>query len=149
MGLLKIKQSDCSLLGQIILQYMEKQQISMTEVANKVGIGRLGVRNICLKQGNFVKANIHKLSRLLSMPPGKIYYLVCKNKIRNSCKSDRVNFVLRSFDTVIKVLFDLSEKSNRKPKLPDYQLIDEAFKSISFMYKNDNSCINKRIKNKV
>ena len=149
MGLLKIKQSDCSLLGQIILQYMEKHQISMTEFANKAGIGRLGVRNICLKQGNPVKANIYKLSRLLSIPPGKIYCLVCKNKIRNSCKSDHVDFVLKSFDTVIKVLIDLSEKSNRKPKLPDYQLIDEAFKSISFMYKNDTSWTNKSIKNRV
>ena len=139
MGLLRIKQSDCSLLGNIILQYLEKHQISMTEFANKAGIGRLGVRNICLKQGNPVKANILKLSRLLSMPPGKIYYLVCKNKIRNSCKSDQVDFVLKNFNIVIKVLIDLSEQSNRRPKLSDYQLIDEAFKSISFMYKNNDS----------
>ena len=149
MGLLRIKQSDCSLLGNIILQYLEKHQISMTEFANKAGIGRLGVRNICLKKGNPIEANIHKLSPLLNMPPGEIYYLVCKNKIRNSCESDRVDLVLSSFDTVIKVLLDLSEKSNRKPKLPYYQLIDEAFKSISFMYKNNNSYTNECTTNKV
>ena len=121
MGLLKIKQSDCSLLGQIILQYMEEHQISMTEFANKAGIGRLGVRNICLKQGNPVKANIYKLSRLLSTPPGKIYCLVCKNKIRNSCKSDHVDFVLKSFDTVIRVVLQ-EIREDRKSLLQELNL---------------------------
>ncbi len=43
MGLLKIKQSDCSFLGQIIIHYIERHQISMTEFANKAGIQQFSV----------------------------------------------------------------------------------------------------------
>lgn len=130
MGFLRLKPKDCSPLGQLILQYMEEHQLSMTALADKAEITRPGLRAICLKRGNPTKSNIRKLSRVMNVPPVEIYRLVCENKIRNAYEPDAIDFILKGFETIVKVFLELAEELPEQEKPSDYELLDKALKAI-------------------
>ena len=129
-GFLRLNPKDCSPLGQMILQYMEDHQLSMTELADQTEITRPGLRAMCLKRGNPTKSNIRKLARVMNVPLVEIYRLVCENKIRNAYKPDAIDFILQGFDTIVKVFLELAEKLPEQEKPSDYELLDKALKAI-------------------
>lgn len=130
MSFLELKPGDCSPLGHLILQYLQENQLSMTELADKAGITRPGLRAMCLKRSNPTKSSIQKLARVMDRPTTELYRLVALNKIINAYEPDAIDFILEVFETVFKALHKLAEKLPERERPSDFELLDKTLKTI-------------------
>lgn len=130
MAFLKIEPKDCSPLGELILKYMQENQLSMSDLADRTEISRTGLRSMCLKGGNPARTNIRKLARALNVPPIEIYRLVCENKIRNAYAPDAIDSILQGFNAIVKIFLELAELLPEPEKPSDYELLDKALKAV-------------------
>lgn len=80
---LQVKQSDCSPLGKLILQYMEENQVSMNALAAQVGIKQPLLRGACFKGRCPRPETLEKISKVLGKPHHDLYALASKEKLDN------------------------------------------------------------------
>ncbi len=76
-----LKPEDCSAIGLLILEHMEKHQLNFTAMAEKVGVSRAALRIACLKQGSPGKRIISKLATVLDKSEQELLRLDAKNKL--------------------------------------------------------------------
>ncbi len=124
---LKIKPEDCSLLGREILKYMEQHQLSMSEMARRVGMSQPGLRAITLEGGNPTESNITKLARVMGKHPTELYQLVYEDKIRAMAEPDAIDSLMALFMDMFGYLRKWIPEQERPS---DYELLDKAFKAI-------------------
>ena len=130
MSFLELEPGDCSPIGHLILQFLQENQLSMTELADKAGITRPGLRAMCLKRSNPTKSSIQKLARVIGKPTTELYRLVALNKIINAYEPDAIDFILEVFETVFKALHKLAEKLPERERPSDFELLDKTLKTI-------------------
>ena len=82
MTLLKLQPQDCSPLGQLILKYMEENQVSMSQMSRQVGCSQSGLRLACLKGTNPTESTLRKLSKVLKVHPVELYFLAYGDRIK-------------------------------------------------------------------
>lgn len=82
MTLLRLTPKDCSLLGQLILSYMEENKLSMNQLAAQVGCSQPGLRVACLKGTNPTETTLRKLSKVLKVHPLELYLLAYGDRIK-------------------------------------------------------------------
>ena len=86
---LKIDPDDCSGIGLLVLEYIEKHQLTFTEMSERIGISRSALRLVCLKQGNPGKRTVPKLARVLNCAENKLCRMICENKLRQMYENDK------------------------------------------------------------
>jgi transcriptional regulator with XRE-family HTH domain len=126
----KIKPEDCSLLGQAILDYMEKQDLSMREFARRAGITQPGLRSIILKGGNPTESNISKLAEAMMQDPFELSQLVYQDKLREMADPDTLDVVRRVFDDIFNSLCELTGQLPDDERPSDYALLKTTFNTI-------------------
>ena len=78
---LKIKPEDCSAIGLLVFDYMEKHQLALTSMAKKVGISRAVLRIACYKQGSPSRRTLLKLATVLNKSERELLRLDAENKL--------------------------------------------------------------------
>ena len=129
---LKIDPDDCSGIGLLVLEYIEKHQLTFTEISERIGISRSALRLICLKQGNPGKRTVPKLGKILNQPEPKLCRMICANKLRQMYgdNDDEINATLEVIDSFVKILDKRLERVPEK-KPNEYDLYHHAMKSVT------------------
>lgn len=78
---LQIKAEDCSPLGQFILQYLEKQSISMNHLAEMSGVPQPRLRGACFKGTCPTPETLRKLARVMGRHHLELYTLAYEGRI--------------------------------------------------------------------
>ncbi len=123
----QLKKEDCSLLGQAIFQYLEKQKISMRELARRSDVTQPGLRAACLKRGNPTKSTLQKLSPVIGIPLSELNWMVRENRLRNEYEPDPIDFLLLCIENIFKSLKAMAEKMPEQSRPPLDKLVDLAF----------------------
>ncbi|MBM0740681.1 helix-turn-helix transcriptional regulator [Phormidium sp. CLA17] len=78
---LQIKAEDCSPLGQFVLQYLEKQSISMNHLAELAGVPQPRLRGACFKGTCPTPETLRKLARVMGKHHLELYTLAYEGRI--------------------------------------------------------------------
>ena len=130
---LQINPDNCSGIGLLVLEYIDKHKLTFTEMADRIGISRAALRIACLKQGNPGKRTIPKLASVLNRTENELCRMVCENKLRQIYENndDSVNSTLEAIDSFVKILYERLEMLPEKEKLKEYDIYQHALKSIT------------------
>ena len=130
---LQINPDDCSGIGLLVLEYIDKHQLTFTEMADRIGISRAALRLACHKQGNPGKRTIPKLATVLNRTEPELCRLICENKLRQMYEDndDSVNSTLEAIDSFVKILYERLEMLPKKEKPKEYDIYQHALKSIT------------------
>jgi transcriptional regulator with XRE-family HTH domain len=88
---LKIDRDDCSKIGLLVLDYINDNKLTFTDMAERVGISRAALRIACLKLGNPGKSSIPKLASVLNQTESELCQMICENKIRQMYEDEDVD----------------------------------------------------------
>ena len=130
---LQINPDDCSSIGLLVLEYIDKHQLTFTQMAERIGISRAALRIVCMKQGNPGKRTIPKLAEVLNCTEAELCRLICENKLRQMYENndDSVNATLEAIDSLVKILYERLEMLPEKEKPKEYDIYQHALKSIT------------------
>ena len=130
---LQINPDNCSGIGLLVLEYIDKHKLTFTEMADRISISRAALRIACLKQGNPGKRTIPKLAAVLNRTEHELCRMVCENKLRQIYENndDSVNSTLEAIDSFVKILYERLEMLPEKEKLKEYDIYQHALKSIT------------------
>ncbi len=130
---LQINPDDCSGIGLLVLEYIEKHQLTFTQMADRIGISRAALRIACLKPGNPGKRTIPKLAKILNHTEPELCRLICENKLRQIYEDndDSVNATLEAIDSFVKILYERLERLPEEKKPNEYDIYHHALKSIT------------------
>lgn len=134
MAFLELKAKDCSPLGQLILQHLEDNRMPMTDLADKAGITRPGLRSMCLKRSSPTRTSVEKLSPAIGVPIADLLRLVYRNKIVNSYKPDLIDLILMGFEDVLKALHHWAAEMPESERPSECALLDEAMRTVSNLH---------------
>ncbi len=96
MGLLKLRQEDCSALGRLILQYLEHNpHVSMSELARQVKLTHAGLSWICLKRNSPNEETAERIAHALGTDSSKIARLVHENKLEKLSSLQSLNYIAK------------------------------------------------------
>ncbi len=130
---LQINPDDCSGIGLLVLEYIDKYKLTFTEMAERIGISRAALRIACYKEGNPGKRTIPKLAAVLGRTEHELCRMVCENKLRQIYENndDSVKSTLEAIDSLVKILYERLEMLPEKEKLKEYDIYQHALKSIT------------------
>lgn len=80
---LQIKAEDCSPLGQLILQYLEEQGVSMNRLAELSGVPQPRLRGACFKGTCPTPETLRKLARVMGKHHLELYTLAYEGRIEH------------------------------------------------------------------
>ncbi len=80
---LQIKAEDCSPLGQLILQYLEEQEVSMNRLAELSGVPQPRLRGACFKGTCPTPETLRKLARVMGKHHLELYTLAYEARIEH------------------------------------------------------------------
>jgi transcriptional regulator with XRE-family HTH domain len=80
---LQIKAEDCSPLGQLILQYLEEQGVSMNHLAELSGVPQPRLRGACFKGTCPTPETLRKLARVMGKHHLELYTLAYEARIEH------------------------------------------------------------------
>ncbi|MCU0527067.1 MAG: helix-turn-helix domain-containing protein [Elainella sp. Prado103] len=103
---LQIQAKDCSPLGLLILQYLERQGISMNRLADMADIPQPRLRGACFKGTCPTPETLRKLSRVIGIHHLELYTLAYEGRI---VKHDDEAYDL---DGLIRELFETARELN-------------------------------------
>lgn len=132
---LQIKAEDCSPLGQFILQYLEKQSISMNHLAELSGVPQPRLRGACFKGTCPTPETLRKLARVMGKHHLELYTLAYEGRIEKLPEdADDV-----SLDILIRELFETArELGLTVPKVrPSKSKIRKALLALGFSLENN------------
>lgn len=130
---LQLNPDDCSEIGLLILDYIEKNQLTFTEMAELVDLSRTGLRVVCLKNGNPGKRTIPKLAHVLGKSEQEICRLVFENKLRMMYENndDEIKLSLDTFKSCVEILQENIKNTPETERPAQYDLYDHALKFVS------------------
>jgi transcriptional regulator with XRE-family HTH domain len=103
---LQIKLEDCSPLGQLILQYLEDQGISMNHLAEMSGIPQPRLRGACFKGTCPTPETLRKLARVMDKHHLELYTLAYEGRI-DSLPEDIGTY---SLDMLLREIFEAARE---------------------------------------
>ncbi|KGF71765.1 DNA-binding protein [Neosynechococcus sphagnicola sy1] len=132
---LQIKSEDCSPLGQLILQYLEEQGISMNHLAELSGIPQPRLRGACFKGTCPTPETLRKMARVIGKHHLELYTLAYKGRIENLPEDTDDS----SLDLIMRELFETArELGLTAPKIrPSKAKIHKALLELGFSPEND------------
>jgi transcriptional regulator with XRE-family HTH domain len=84
---LKLTLEMCSPLGQLVLEYLDKHNISLSQLAKQCGLTQQGLRVSCLKGTTPTDTTLRKLAPVLGKTPSELHYLAYGHKAGISSKN--------------------------------------------------------------
>jgi transcriptional regulator with XRE-family HTH domain len=105
---LQVKPEDCSPLGQLILQYLERQGISMNRLAELSGVPQPRLRGACFKGTCPTPETLRKLARVMGKHHLELYTLAYEGRIEKSPEDAEVG----SLDSLMRELFETARELN-------------------------------------
>lgn len=133
MAFLRLRPEDCSSLGQLILQYIEEQGITMNKLAKQSGISQPGLRATCLKGTNPTENTLRKLAKVIGVQPVELYFLAYGERVLDDIpggESDTIAFLRQAFIDIFKALSDGDSDLPEALRLSDSELVDTIIKKI-------------------
>jgi transcriptional regulator with XRE-family HTH domain len=132
---LQIKAEDCSPLGQFILQYLEKQSISMNHLAELSGVPQPRLRGACFKGTCPTPETLRKLARVMGKHHLELYTLAYEGRI-GQLPEDADDI---SLDLLMRELFETArELGFTIPKVrPSKAKIRKALLTLGFSSENN------------
>lgn len=130
---LQLNPDDCSEIGLLILDYIEKHQLTLTEMAEQVGISRAALRVVCLKNGNPGKKTIPKLAQVLGKSEQELCRLVFEHKLKLMYENndDIINLSLNTLNSCVEILQKNLENIPKSEQPDQYDIYDHALKFVS------------------
>jgi transcriptional regulator with XRE-family HTH domain len=132
---LKIDPDDCSRIGLLVLDYINQNKLTFTDMAERVGISRAALRIACLKLGNPGKSSIPKLASVLNQTESELCRMICENKIRQMYEDeddeDDVTTTLEAIDSFVKIIYKRIESQSKKEKFNEYDIYQHALRSVT------------------
>lgn len=120
MGFLRLTPKDCSALGQLILQYIAENQISMSELARRAGCTQPGLRAACLKGTSPTDSTLRKLSKVLGVHHARLYLLAYGDRSKALEEESDDSLFEDLFEVVEQIIGRLPEERRPpKPKITD------------------------------
>lgn len=139
MAFLRLKPQDCSPLGQFILQYMEENKLTLTELAEKASLTRPGLRAMCLKRANPTQSSLVRLALAMNKSPVDLFKLVCLNKQINPYNPDVFDLFIKGIEIVFKEMQELTLGLPEQERPSDMELIDRAIDTVRSCMPNSES----------
>jgi transcriptional regulator with XRE-family HTH domain len=132
---LQIKAEDCSPLGQLILQYLEEQGISMNHLAELSGIPQPRLRGACFKGTCPTPKTLMKLARAMGKHHLELYTLAYEGGVENLPENAEDS----SLDLLMRELFETArELGLAAPKVrPSKAKILKALLALGFSSETD------------
>lgn len=130
MRILQLKAKDCSPLGKLVLEYLEKEDITMTELADKAGLTRPGLRRMCLIRSNPTESSLIRLANAMGVHAGKLYQLAYQNKIENPYNPDVIDSFISGVNIVLSALREAAKEFPEEERLSDDELLETAVKTV-------------------
>lgn len=121
---LKLTPEMCSPLGQVILEYLNKHELSLSQLAKQSGISQPGLRLACLKGTTPTDTTLKKLAPPLGRELSELHYLVYKGKVDDSKKNTLEEVFNRVQGTINLLISDLA--ANLDFEKPDENEVVEA-----------------------
>ncbi len=121
---LKLTPEMCSPLGQLVLEHLNKHNISLSKLAKQSGITQQGLRVACLKGTTPTDTTLRKLASTLGKPISELHYLVYKGKVNDSKKNTLEEVFNRVQETINLLISDLA--ANLDFEKPDENEVVEA-----------------------
>jgi len=78
---LKLKSEDCSAIGLLVLEHMEKHQLDFTTMADKIGVSRAALRIACYQEGTPGRRMMPQLAEVLGKSEQELLRLDAENKL--------------------------------------------------------------------
>jgi plasmid maintenance system antidote protein VapI len=103
---LQIKTEDCSPLGQLILQYLEEQNVSMNHLAEVSGIPQPRLRGACFKGTCPTPETLRKLARVMGKHHLELYTLAYEGRIETHPEDKNDS----SLDRLMRELFETARE---------------------------------------
>lgn len=129
MSHLKLKPDECSPLGQLVLEYVERNPgINLNKLAREIGLTRPGLGWICLKHTSPNEETAAKLADVLKLEEREVARMVHKNKLDNLANPD---FVERAADIIDYI--NLLEFNKRK-LTPGEFLVDNVAEGMDKLF---------------
>jgi transcriptional regulator with XRE-family HTH domain len=130
---LQLDPDDCSGIGLLVLNYIEKHGLTFTEMAERVEISRAALRIVCLKEGNPGKKTIPKLAAVLNVTENELCRMICENKLRQMYEDDdeSVNSTLEAIDSLVEMLHEQYKTLSEQREPQEYDIYQHAFKSLT------------------
>lgn len=130
---LQLDPNKCSEIGLLVLDYIEKHQLTFTEMAERIGISRAALRMVCLKEGNPGKRTIPKLAQVLGKSDEELCRMVFENKLKliYDQEDDVVNLALDAIDSLVKAFHRKLEDSPGREKPANYDVYEHAMKAVT------------------
>lgn len=132
---LQIKPEQCSRLGQEILKYVEDNQLSISEVARRVGISQPGLRACCWHGVMPSEAILRKLASLMGKPPEELFEWVYRDKIKYGYEAGVAEALLQAIEEAIKVIRILVNDYPPDKRPSDYEIIEQALNQTLKIFK--------------
>lgn len=104
---LQIKVEDCSPLGQLILQYLTEQGISMNHLAELSGIPQPRLRGACFKGTCPTPETLRKLARVMDKHHLELYTLAYEGRIDSLPQEDTGTY---SVDMLMREIFEAARE---------------------------------------
>ncbi|MFB2936801.1 helix-turn-helix domain-containing protein [Aerosakkonemataceae cyanobacterium BLCC-F154] len=132
---LQIKPEQCSRLGQEILKYIEENQLSMSEMARRVGITQPGLRECCWHRAMPTEATLRKLANLMGKPPEQLLKWIYEDKIKYGYEAGVAEALLQAIEDAIKVIRILVNDYPPEERPSDYEIIEQALNQTLKVFK--------------
>lgn len=96
MNSLKLRSEQCSPLGQLVLQYLEKHpQTNMSQLARQIGVSRAGLGWLCLKQSAPDEKTARNLAQAIGVDFSLVSRLVHENKLEKLAALNNLHYVTK------------------------------------------------------
>lgn len=80
MAVLTLRPEDCSAFGRWVLDYLKKNRVSMSKLADQSGLSQPGLRNACLKGVEPESATVEAIAKATDYPLKTLELLVLQDK---------------------------------------------------------------------
>ncbi|WP_036486896.1 helix-turn-helix transcriptional regulator [Myxosarcina sp. GI1] len=132
---LQLRPEDCSSLGLLILEQIEKHKLTFSEIAASIGISRAALRSICLKNNNITpgKKTVPRLAKALSISESHLCYLIYEEKVKQMYPNSEYLAIstLDAIERMVEIFSTRLENNFPQTSTTQYELYSHAFKSIT------------------
>lgn len=131
---LQLDPNECSRIGLLVLDYIEKHGLTFTEMAKRIGISRAALRIVCLKErGNPGKKTIPKLAAVLNVTENELCRMICENRLRQIYEdnSELVNSTLEAIDSLVEMLYKQYRILPEPREVQEYDIYQHALKTLT------------------
>lgn len=136
---LQIERKDCSPLGCLILDHLEANQLSVSELARRIGCAQTVLRLCFWRGANPQEKVVMGLSRELRIPYKELQLMIFKHRIEYQYKNPS-NFLLLSIEKIYEGLTELTVGYPEGERPSEYELMEEAFnEALSYYFKKRKS----------